>query len=241
MAVVAALNVATGAPMDTMPDRPPIMVPTLAPFPTMLSGAGSPAEGPAKTTALTGTVTNIQDGFVFVNGVPVRLVPATQVNGQLRAGQEVQIQAKLRADGVLEADELDLSEKSDAPPAAAQPTEQTRMTGAVEPVTTPTLVQGAKPSSPELKPTEEVKPGATEKPEVKPTDKPEAHPTEKVQVEPTAKPEARPTARPSGDDGKPAQNGTQGQTEHKDPGKNGDSGSNKDSGKDSADNHSQGD
>jgi hypothetical protein len=254
VALVAALNAATGAPVDvkSMPDRPPIMVPTLAPLPTLNPSAASPIEGAVGTTAISGIITNIQDGYVFVDGIPVQIGPDTQVKGQLRAGLDVHVQAKRRADGILEADEFDSSGKLEARPATAQPTEQTRNASADEPLATPTLLQEAKPSSIESRPTEDNHLKAAENPEVKPTAQsaalpaenakveptaqPAAQTTGKVQVEPTEKPEVQPTARPSNDGGKTPQVTTPGQTGGKDSGSHQDSGPSKDG----SDDHSGG-
>jgi hypothetical protein len=255
VAVVAALNAATGAPMGGMPDRPPIMVPTLAPLPTLPPNAALTVEGEAKTTTFFGTITNIQDGFVFVNGVPVRLGPATLLKGQLRAGLDVQVQAKRRADGFLEADELDLDEKPGAPSATTEPAELPHENAANQPLTTPTAIQESNPSSPQFKPTEYSTPQAAEKPEVKaidkaavePTEKANTEPTQRANTEPTGKPEVHPTARPNNDGGKTTQGSTSGQTNSKEPskrddaGKNEDSGSNRPSGSDGSNSQSGGD
>jgi outer membrane biosynthesis protein TonB len=255
VALMAALNAATGAPVDVnnMPDRPPIMIPTLAPLPTQALGSAAPSNEAAGARTISGTITNIQEGFVFVNGVPVLLAPATQVNGQLRVGLDVQVQARLRADGVLEADTLDLREHSDLARETAQPVEQTHKASADEPFATPTLLQEAKPASPEIKPTEDVRPQANEKPEVKSTEKPAAQPTEKAKVEPTAQPAAQPTAkiqveptekppaqpstRPSDDGGRTVPNVTTTQP----VGRSGDSGMSSDSSKDGSEVQPKGD
>ena len=196
VAVVAALNAATGAPTGGMPDRPPIMFPTLAPLPILQTDAALPVEGEVKTTTISGTITNIQDGFVFVNGVPVRLGPATLLKGQLRAGLDVQVQAKRRADGFLEADELDLEEKPGAPSMTTEPAEPPHENAANQPAATPAAIQESKPSSMQFKSTEYSTPQAIEKPEVKPIDKAAVDPTEKAKTEPTEKVQVEPTEKP---------------------------------------------
>jgi hypothetical protein len=238
-AVVAALNAATGAPLNAagMPDHPPIMVPTLAPLPIGLPAATMPAES-AKTTAISGTITNIQDGFVFVSGIPVSLGPETQVNGLLRAGSFVLVQATVRADGGLEAEKLDVGEDSPAPREKLRPTEQPQAQTSDNPAVKPTATREIKPA-PSLvpQPTDTPAVQPTEKPEVKPTDKPAVQPTEKPEVKPTDKPEVQPTGKPNGDGGSNNSNGS-GQTGGTDSGKGGNPGTNSDSSKSGNDNGS---
>lgn len=246
-AVAAALNAATGAPLNAagMPDHPPIMVPTLAPLPIILPAATMPAES-TKTTAISGTITNIQDGFVFVSGIPVSLGPETQVIGRLRAGSFVLVQATVRADGELEAEKLDIGDDSPAPPETLRPTEQPKAQTSDNPAVKPTATREIKPATsleapptekPEAQPTEkpEVKP--TEKPEVKPTDKPAVQPTEKPEVKPTDKPEVQPAGKPNGDGGSNKGNGS-GQTSGTDSGRSGYPGTNSDSSRNGNDNGS---
>ena len=255
LAFLATLNAATGAPVDVdnMPDRPSIMIPTLAPLPTLPLNSAVLSTEAVGRKAISGTITNLQEGFVFVSGVPVLIGPSTQVNGQLRVGLDVRVQANLRADGVLEANELDSSERVDVPPAATRAVLQTRENSVDIPLATPTLILEAKPASPEIEPTEQVKPLTREKPEVKPIENPTPQPTERTRVEPTERPGAQSTGetrveptekpqvgtetRPSSDGGKTVESGTSSQPSSR----NGDSGASPDSSKDGNEGQERGD
>lgn len=255
LAFIAALDAATGAPVDAnkMPDRPPITIPTLAPLPTLPLNSAVLSNETAGRKAISGTITNLQEGFVFVDGIPVLIGPATQINGQVRVGLNVQVQAILRADGVLEANELDLSENADVPPATTRPVLQTNKSSTDESLATPTISQEARPASPSIKPTEDIKPLPTEKPEVKavenptpeatvrtqvePTENPAPQPTERIQVEPTDKPQAQPTSKPNEDGSKTVTSGGTSQPDNR----NGDSGAGSDSGKEGSEIQPKGD
>jgi hypothetical protein len=189
-ALIAALNAATGAPIDpnSMPDRPPIIAPTMERMPRSLPVATLAANGPTVTTAITGTITSVNGGVIVVNGQSITLGPSTQVKGQIEPGVSVKAQVRVQPDGTLEAENLEVSQDVGTPFATAT------LTGTPSAQTTATGTPGIMPT-PSPGATLTAKPGVspTAQPTVKATESPEAKPTVQATSQPTSKPESQPT------------------------------------------------
>ena len=172
-ALVAALNAATGAPVDVedLPDRPAIVAPTIRPNPVLFAtGTPSPT---SKTTEINGTISTIQGNLIIVSGQRITLVPGSEIKGELKVGAQVKGEIRVRADGGLEAGKLEVGDDRTTPVITAKPSENTGR---------PTEKPEVKAT--EAKPTESVQVKPTEEPEPKPTEKPDSQP----QPQPTEKP-----------------------------------------------------
>jgi len=225
IAFIAALNAATGAPADVehMPDRPPIVAPTARSIPAVDGTAASSQTDLPKITAISGKITNVQDGQITVNGQNITLDSNTQVTGQLKVGASVKVVVRVREDGRLEAGTLEVGEDS-APSVTANPTEKPDSQTAGKPEVKPTdKPQGALTGNSESKSTEtpESKPAVA--PEVKPPPQPAAQPTEKPEVKPPDKPSGSGDSNKSGGDS--SKTSTSGQTSGGDSKSSGDGGS----------------
>ena len=178
LALIAALNAATGAPVDTdnMPDRPPIVAPTMERIPRTLPVATSAVPEPAATTTITGTISGIKSGLIVVNGKSITLTSSTQVKGQLKTGVSVSVVVRVQPDGTLEAEKLEVGTETNAAVTAFTPTGQASANS-----TATTQTPG---------------PGATPKPGAGSTETPEAKSTEPGQPSPTVKPQSQPTGQP---------------------------------------------
>lgn len=193
-AVFAALNVATGAPVDAenLPDRPAIVAPTINPNPVLFATI-TPLPAPS-TAEVDGIISTIQDNIVIVNGQRITLVASTRVNGQLKVGAPLKAQVRVLTNGGLEADHLEVG---DVPSAAAD---------SVKPNGNPAQPTG-KPEvkATETKPVENAQPSPTDNSQVKPTGQPETQPppqpTDKPETQPPppSPPQPQPTEKPSGD------------------------------------------
>ncbi|HEX7588171.1 MAG TPA: DUF5666 domain-containing protein [Anaerolineae bacterium] len=187
-----------------MPDRPPIMMPTLAPLPSEPPIATLPTEKPEATTAISGTITIIADNFIVVGSLPVSFGPDTRINGQLKAGAFVQVEAKIRANGELEANKLDVTEELAAPHAALNPTDQLQVQPVVQATVQPTAPQErGSDGNLQVRPPETPEAHSTEKPQVKPADQP----TEDLQVKQRDQPEVHPTEKSGGNNSHSDNNG----------------------------------
>ena len=225
IAFIAALNAATGAPADfeQMPDRPPIVAPTAQSIPAVEATVAPSQTDLPKITAISGKVTNFQDGQIIVNGQSITLDPNTHVTGQLKLGAAVKVVVRVREDGSLEAGSLEVGEDS-APSATAHPTEKPDSQTASKPAVNPTdKPQGTSTGSSEFKSAEtpESKPAVA--PEVKPSQQPAAQPTEQPEVKPTEKPSGSGDSNKSGGDS--GKTSTSGQTSDGDSKSSSDSGS----------------
>jgi uncharacterized membrane protein YgcG len=110
LALVAALNSAVAAPLDAgeMPDRPPIVAPTAQSFPAAAVTATLPLRQ-SITVVVGGTVTEMQAGMIVVSGEPIQLSPSTTVNGNLKVGAEVNVEAN-RSGESLQATQVEVND-----------------------------------------------------------------------------------------------------------------------------------
>jgi hypothetical protein len=176
LAVFAALNAATGAPVNAedLPDRPAIVAPTLD-WNSVLFATITPLPA-TRTAEVDGIISTIRGDVLIVGGQRITLVANTQVNGELKVGAPLKGRVRILADGELEADHLEVGDVPSPTANVVKPSGN---------LTQPT-------EKPEVKATE-IKP--VENAQVNPTDKPEVKPTEK----PDAQPQPKPTEKPNGD------------------------------------------
>ncbi|MCL4487080.1 MAG: DUF5666 domain-containing protein [Chloroflexi bacterium] len=122
LALVAALNSALAAPLVTgdMPDRPPIVAPTLQPLPADASSSPLPLR-PTTRVVVGGTVSDIQDGTIVVSGQSIHVSSATTITGDLKVGAVVNVEANRDGDS-LEATQVEVGEDG-RPTRQAEPTE----------------------------------------------------------------------------------------------------------------------
>jgi Domain of unknown function (DUF5666) len=195
-ALIAALNAATGAPIDAnnMPDRPPIVAPTMERIPHKLPVATSVATKPmVATTTITGTIASMKDGMIVVDGQSITLSSSTQITGSVKTGSPVRVQVKIQSDGTMEAETLEVGHAIGAAVATITPT----VLSAANPVTTTT--QTPAPGETQAGPisTETPEPDSTEQAQASPTTNPSAQPTGQSTTNPTEQPETQPTSKPS--------------------------------------------
>jgi Domain of unknown function (DUF5666) len=202
-ALIAALNAATGAPIDAnnMPDRPPIIAPTMERIPRTSPKATLAATEPvAATTAITGTIASMKDGVIVVNGQSITLSSSTQVKGEVKTGATVSVVVKVQSDGALEAETLEVSTDAGTASGTTTPTGQ----ASASPATTETPSAGATQSlgagsngTPEPKSTEQAQSSPTANPSAQSTEQSKTSPTPAPQVQPTEQPQANPTQKSS--------------------------------------------
>lgn len=205
-AVFAALNVATGAPVDAenLPDRPAIVAPTINPNPVLFATI-TPLPAPS-TAEVDGIISTIQDNIVIVNGQRITLVASTQVNGQLKVGAPLKAQVRVLTNGGLEADHLEVGDVPSAATDSVKPNgNPAQPTGKPEVKATETKwVENAQPSptdNSQVKPTGQSEPQPQPQPTDKPEPQPQPQPTDKpeTQPQPPPPPQPQPTEKPSGD------------------------------------------
>ncbi len=200
-ALIAALNAATGAPIDAnnMPDRPPIIAPTMERIPHTAPKATLATTQPiAATTTFTGTIASMQDGVIVVNGQSITLSSSTQIKGQLKTGASVSVVVKVQSDGALEAEKLEVSTDVGVAGGTTTPTGQAK----ANPDTTGTPGAGltqtpgaGSTGTPVPKSTEQAKTSPTANPPAQQTEQPKTSPTT-AQVQPTEQPQTNPTQAP---------------------------------------------
>ncbi len=223
-ALIAALNAATGAPVDVnhLPDRPPIVAPT-AESNSIFLATDTPAPTAAlQTTIITGTITTVQSNLIVVSGQSITIAPDAEIKGHLQVGAVVQVNAVIHTDGSVDANTVQVSEDTGTPTTAAIPTQQAQVTEtpgaqATEipeatatnlpgPQATPPPVQATEPTEVQSTPVPvqatqppEGQPTVKPTPQPQPTEPPEGQPTVKPtpQPQPTEPPESQPTSKPS--------------------------------------------
>ncbi len=202
-ALIAALNAATGAPIDAnnMPDRPPIIAPTMERIPRTSPKATLAATKPvAATTAITGTIASMKDGVIVVNGQSITLSASTQIKGQVKTGAAVTVVVKVQSDGALEAEKLEVSTEAGTASGTTTPTGQ----ASASPATTGTPSAGATQTvgvgstgTPDPKSTEQAQSSPTANPPAQSTEESKTNPTPAPQVQPTEQQQSNPTEAPT--------------------------------------------
>ena len=212
LTLIAALNAATGAPVDVnhLPDRPPIVAPTMESNSIILATDTPAPTAVLQTTIITGTITTVQSNLIVVSGQSITIAPDAQIKGHLQVGAVVQVNAVIHTDGSVDANTVQVSEEIGTPTQQAQATETPGAQSTETPEATATNVPGVQPTPPLVQATEpaEIQPTpplvqptpvpvqATEPPESQPTVKPTPQPTEPPEGQPTVKPTPQPTEPP---------------------------------------------
>lgn len=104
LALMAAMNVATGTPVDShnSPDRPAIVAPVPASVTTKSSTSSN-------STEVVGAIQSVTSNSITVNGVTITLGKNAEVKGTLKVGDVVKVEATKQADGSLLASEVSVS------------------------------------------------------------------------------------------------------------------------------------